>query len=309
MEDVARQVLADSVRQLDGTLASLRSVRPGGEAVSSDAVLSDVVPGIVPAQPSADQIHQARVASRRLRVHVRVLAPQIGPDRARLARDLLGSLARSLGAVRDLDVLAERLQAAAGRTSWPLDPHGVDGIAAALVLARTETLANAWAALDRFDAGGAHGLVARLPEVQADDNDARTWAGELVGQQWRSLRRAVAATDLSEAATVDGPAAEQLHRVRLRAKRLRYTVEALDAPLGRRARRVAVATARFTDAVGLARDEVAAGRWLAQLAALHPDCGFVAGRLSELVATGGGGSDLVLERWAAVRAAVERAGW
>ncbi|HVM66080.1 MAG TPA: CHAD domain-containing protein [Acidimicrobiales bacterium] len=58
-----------------------------------------------------EDVHQARVATRRLRSDLRTFGPLLDAGWARELRDELGWLAGLLGAVRDADVLLERLQA------------------------------------------------------------------------------------------------------------------------------------------------------------------------------------------------------
>ena len=55
-------------------------------------------------------VHQARVATRRLRSHLRTFRTLLEPEWAEQLRDELGWLGSELGAVRDADVLLERLQ-------------------------------------------------------------------------------------------------------------------------------------------------------------------------------------------------------
>src|SRR5712664_4161517 len=56
-----------------------------------------------------EAVHQARVATRKLRSHLRTFGPLLDPERTEPLRSELGWLAMGLGAVRDREVLLERL--------------------------------------------------------------------------------------------------------------------------------------------------------------------------------------------------------
>jgi CHAD domain-containing protein len=62
-----------------------------------------------------EDVHQARVATRRLRSDLRTFQPLLDEAWTRARRDELGWIAQLLGAVRDADVLLERLHAQAKR--------------------------------------------------------------------------------------------------------------------------------------------------------------------------------------------------
>src|SRR3982075_1826169 len=85
-KDVIKYVLADSIASL---LRQDPLVRTSGD-------------------PEA--VHQARVATRKLRSHLRTFGPLLDPDWTEPLRSELGWLAMGLGAVRDREVLLERLR-------------------------------------------------------------------------------------------------------------------------------------------------------------------------------------------------------
>jgi len=62
-----------------------------------------------------EAIHRLRVATRRLRAALRMLREVVPDDEAERAADELGWLCGAIGAVRDLDVLAQLLQDRAAR--------------------------------------------------------------------------------------------------------------------------------------------------------------------------------------------------
>src|SRR6202165_3890857 len=67
-----------------------------------------------------EAVHQARVATRKLRSHLRTFAPLLDPEWTDPLRSELGWLALGLGAVRDREVLLDRLKARAAS----LPPNG-----------------------------------------------------------------------------------------------------------------------------------------------------------------------------------------
>ena len=109
----------------------------------------------------------------------------------------------------------------------------------------------------------------------------------LAKQQWRSTVKAVGRLG-------NQPADEQLHQVRIRAKRLRYMAE-VAAPVIRRPedRRAASATARaataLQDVLGELHDAVVSEQWLRDAASRRP----ARAKAEALVATGVAAGQLI----------------
>ena len=84
----------------------------------------------------------------------------------------------------------------------------------------------------------------------------------------------------------DDPPDEELHAVRIRAKRCRYAAEAVAPAIGKAAKRFAAAVEGVQEVLGEHQDAVVAGQWLrdhAAAAAGSPvECAFVAGELAAL---------------------------
>ena len=78
----------------------------------------------------------------------------------------------------------------------------------------------------------------------------------------------------------DEPADPDLHRIRIRAKRVRYAAEAVAPMVGKKAARFAVAAAALQDTLGNLQDAAVAHAWLTQAAQLHPAVAFTAGQLA-----------------------------
>lgn len=205
-----------------------------------------------------EDVHQARVAVRRLRSDLRTFRVVVDDARAAGLADELRWLGAVLGAVRDADVLDERLRAqAAGLPA-------ADAEAAAVLLDRLapERDAATVAARQVMDTDRYVALVDRLvaaatePPVVAEAGvRARKRLPAYVKGPWRHLQRAVEGLD-------GDPPDEALHEVRIRAKRLRYAAEAVAPVIGRRATRLARAAAALQAVLGDFQDAVVAEDWL-----------------------------------------------
>jgi CHAD domain-containing protein len=221
-------------------------------------------------------VHQARVATRRLRSDLRTFAPLLDDEWRERTRAELRALAGPLGAVRDLDVLAIRLGEALG-------PAGVDPTAARGIfdeLASQHERARA-GLIEMIDDPHTAALLERLRADAADPPTTGRAIGHaerrlppLVRRPWRKLRRAVERLD-------DEPPVPELHRVRLLAKRTRYAAEAVSDACGRPAKRFARAVTGIQDVLGDMNDADVARLWLEEaVPSLDPAAAFAAGRLA-----------------------------
>jgi CHAD domain-containing protein len=259
-------------------------------AVVRNAIAASVIrllthDAVVRLDAHPEGVHQARVATRRLRSDLRTFAPLLDPTWSARLVDDLHWLADRLGAARDADVLLERLTERVSALEGPDKEAGarlLDRMAEERRHARAELIAamreTRYAEiLDRLVAAGndpALLLEADLP--------ATATLPDLLRAPWRKLRRAVKQLD-------DPPPDEELHAIRIRAKRLRYAAEAVSPLLGKPARDLGEAAAGLQDVLGRHNDAVVAGRWLREAAARARSArtAFVAGELAGL------------ERWSA----------
>jgi CHAD domain-containing protein len=203
-------------------------------------------------------VHQTRVATRRLRSDLRTFRPLLDRDWAQALRDELGWIARILGDVRDGDVLLERLRRRADELS-PDERAAVERVLTTLQESRDaahagllETLGSDRyvALLDRLvAAASAPGFLASA------DEPARDAVPTLVRRPWHSLAKRAKALG-------DEPSNEQLHEIRIRAKRVRYAAEAASPIVGKPARAFANAASSLQDVLGDLNDSVVAARWL-----------------------------------------------
>ena len=223
-----------------------------------------------------DALRKLRVALRRLRSDLQTFAVLVDREWATTLRERLGELAGRLGTVRDAEVLVERLtqltamlpEADRGSASPLLDTAGMQ-----LASARTELLheISLDPYIDLLDA-----TVAAVTQPRwSDGADEVTSVTQLAAKRWRRLRRFVAALDGT-------PADEDLHRVRILAKRVRYAADASVPAVGQPAVASALAIAAVQTVLGEQHDAVVTRAWLHRQAVASADVAFVAGELAAL---------------------------
>lgn len=201
--------------------------------------------------PAVEDVHQARVATRRLRSDLKTFGDLLDPVWRRHVREDLKWCGSALGEVRDADVLAEHLRGA----PLPLRRRlAAQRDAAAQRLGEVLRSDRYVDLLDRLHAASEL-LPVRAGTARDAQRPARTALPVLVGARWRSLRREVwrAGSD---------PTPAQLHRIRIKAKRVRYAAEAAAPVIGKPARRTATAAERVQTVLGDHHDAVAAEGWL-----------------------------------------------
>jgi CHAD domain-containing protein len=231
-------------------------------------------------------VHQARVATRRLRSDLRTLRPVLDRAWSEPLRDELRWIGGLLGRVRDGDVLAELVAEHANR----LRPGQH---ARAITLVREiedqrahdqEILLEAMnspryaALLDRLVEG------ARAPRLRTDlhGGSARLdrAAARLVRKPWKRLRDQIRRLPAT-------PADSDLHEVRKRAKQVRYALEAVAPVLGKPAQRAAKRLAALQDTLGDHQDAVVAAESIEGTALRSDDVvtAFVAGEMTQTFAS------------------------
>jgi CHAD domain-containing protein len=220
-----------------------------------------------------EAVHQARVAVRRLRSDLRTFSSLLVEPWSQALREELRWLGGELGGVRDAEVLAGEIAHAVERLPEADRSAGGRLVAdfEADIAAQRERLLGAMRT-ERYLA-----LVERLVDAarapmltEAAEERARDILPGLLRRPWRKLRRD--ARHLG-----DGASDEELHALRIRAKRARYAVEAGVPVLGGRARRFARAVAILQDVLGAHHDAVVAGERLRARGASRP-LAFVAGQ-------------------------------
>ena len=205
-----------------------------------------------------EDVHRARVGTRRLRSDLGTFAPLLDEEWLSPLRDELRWLAEALGAVRDADVMIERLRRQAASLPEP-DTAALSPIFRRLTKERDEARG---ALLDAMCTPRYLALVERLVEAArrpACRKKAKAPAADvvpgLVARPWRKLRKTVEALP-------DDPPDADLHRVRILAKRTRYAAEAAAPLFGKKATAFAAAVAGLQEVLGDHQDAVVAEAWL-----------------------------------------------
>lgn len=218
-------------------------------------------PGARQGQP--DDVHKLRTSTRRLRSDLRTFAPLVDETWAAPLRTELAWLGAEVGAVRDVDVLIERLEPVITELTSTSALTG-----AALLdhfqLIRSDARAALLATLlGRRYTDLLHELVGAVEAPFEDDRPADTVVGPLAEAPWLRLERVV------EKLPAD-PADSDLHHVRIRAKRCRYAAEAVAPVVGEAAERFAAAVEDLQNVLGDHQDTVMSEAALRRAAATHP---------------------------------------
>lgn len=276
-------------------MTALRAPQPAGLVLSPDdsaavaarAVVRFHLRAFARVEPTAragevEPVHQLRVATRRLRAALRLFAPLLPAQFAGATHRDLAWLAAAIGAVRDLDVLNETIRRRAAR----LDPElrrALGPLGVTLHEERQRALAQLGSTLD---ARRARRLLGRL----ASFADSRTPGGRRarLGDVARDLIRPQVRA-VTRAGRRLGPEAEasELHRVRVRVKRLRYALETLRSLGDRSVRGLLARLERLQDVLGKGQDATTAIAWLRTYAAtpgVSPESLLAAGALIQMLA-------------------------
>ncbi len=259
-------------------LEALHKLKPAAEPVSpDDPATSAVRPALMAAwrrllsfDPHArlgepEGVHQLRVSARRLRSVLRTFAPILRAEKTEPVIEDLRWLGQVLGDVRDLDVLDARLRSEA-------DLEQAARLLQALAARREVAAGVLTTALSspRYVA-----FIDRVMHLIADDQltiespgacqEVLPW---LVEQRWKKLRQAGRELE-PESAEAD------FHRVRILAKRARYSAETVAVFLKPKAKEELEHFAQGAEAVqnilGEHQDAAFARTTLLEIAAEHPD--------------------------------------
>jgi CHAD domain-containing protein len=228
-----------------------------------------------------EAVHQMRVATRRLRAALSLFG-DVAPGDAQALRGELGWLADRLGAVRDLDVQLAALRQVAEEllaTTEALSPvRGLFEVRRAT--ARDELME----CLDSARFAALLGSLAALVSVEVEEwpEGAHVLAVEALPdrlrRRYQRFRKATRAIDSHS------PAPE-LHRARIRAKQLRYSLEFSAPVYGKPARALIRRATALQDVLGAIQDAVVMHDHLQAMSLagreLPPGSIFLAGQLAE----------------------------
>ncbi len=282
------------------------SVREGILAIGqvATAALRVEIEALVGAQ-KPERIHQARVSIRRLRSVLSVFAPVLPTLTRRTLGQELNSLASRLGDAREWDVfLSETL---APMEEWLPEERSLTSLRLSGAVLREKAAETALAAVsgeraaDRRVSAAFMDLSLRLAAwfdagiwPEPPNADAQFWldqplislAQDLLGKRHRKL--------LKSANGLKNPRPEELHALRIEAKKLRYTSEFFVRLYpGKATKRYVAALARIQDILGTINDAATSRGLVLRL------CG--SGQTTDMHAIG------LFNGWTAAQAATARA--
>ncbi|RJQ79663.1 CHAD domain-containing protein [Amycolatopsis panacis] len=228
-----------------------------------------------------EDLHQMRVAVRRMRSVLKSSGPLLGPDGEQVHREL-GWLGQSLGEVRDYDVLIGHLREVV-RTFEVRDQSAGRRLVSVFAAERGIARRRLTRALSDARYTTLLHEIAQLTHVPEHENTAVPAAGTGpvadLRKPYRKLAKAVRALPAD-------PPDDDLHALRIRGKKLRYTAELARSTAKKKDAakftELIKATRKFQTVLGDHQDAVvAAEKVRAALGKADAEVGFVAGRIAE----------------------------
>jgi CHAD domain-containing protein len=268
-----------------------------GDALDASVQRLLVADPVARAGKDPEGVHQARVATRRLRCDLRTFGPLLDPAWAEPLREELRWLGRELGIAREAEVLLGHLRDHARSAGGAeIERHAQKLLAAALAeheaaQLRVLTALSSSRYLDLVDRLVQGAMAPRLRPTAA--SATKRDLVRLARRPWKRLAREYSALSAE-------PPDSALHALRIRAKRARYAVEAVaDAVGGKRPRRLAAALTDLQDVLGAHQDAVIAQAWLHdRVGGENPDESYAAGVLAGLLrADARAARDALAEAW------------
>jgi CHAD domain-containing protein len=229
-----------------------------------------------------DQVHDTRVACRRLRSITRVFDDLFSvPEAGRLSDDAQWFALR-LGAVRDLDVLTARLGSDLDEIDHELILHHArEELAGQLRYRREIAIADLRDGLHNELYGDLQDQLQRwrkqppwTPEAQQPATKIKKYVKHAEKQLAKRLRRAAAAI-----AAADPEADEMIHSARKAGKRHRYAAEAATPVMGSSSGKIVAARKELQDLLGDYQDSRLASTLLRDLGGIPGRNGFTFGLL------------------------------
>jgi CHAD domain-containing protein len=221
----------------------------------------------------SEEVHDMRVAIRRLRAMLRAARDMLAPESSEPLRAELRWLGGELGPLRDADVFIEYLREERDALD-ERDRSGADELVRLVEEDRHEAHQRAiqalrtpryLALLDELE------RMARAPRVRS----ASVPLDGIARREFRKLRKAARHTDASSPD-------DQVHALRILGKRARYAAELAATAVGERAEAFVKESKRFQDVVGEHQDAVVAEEHLRELQRRGGQAAaFAAGRLVE----------------------------
>jgi CHAD domain-containing protein len=221
-----------------------------------------------------EELHDMRVATRRLRAFLRAARELLEAEWAESLRTELAWLGGVLGAIRDLDVLTLHLRDEAER----LEPREQRAFRRVFDILEREHAEDRRLMLEALRSPRYLELLDRLESAVAAPRlvESDLTVRDIAAAEFRKLRRAVKRLG-------EPPSDEELHALRIRGKRARYAAELAESAVGRKATRFIDDAKVFQDVLGEHQDAVVAEQ---RVRAILREAGgkalaFAAGRIVE----------------------------
>ena len=268
----------------------MTAVEPGSIGATAQEVLRTQFAAMQSHAPGAregadpEEVHDMRVSIRRLRAALRAF-DDVLPDSWESVSPELKWLGTSLSAVRDLDVQLDQLRTWKATLS-KAEQAPMDQLLELLAEQRQQARESLLLSLDsaRYAAltNEAQALLEAAPPAAAAEPLAIR-GPRLIERSYRKLRKRGDPLDSQSRA-------EDLHKLRIQAKRLRYLVEFVGGAYGQAGQRLVRQLTRLQDVLGSHQDaQVATAALRALLTerrdSLEPELGWVMGEIAERYAT------------------------
>ncbi len=286
--------LVDEVKRCNTVDALNLLMSPG--PLWAQAVASEL-DGVQRAATPTERIHQSRVAMRRIRSNLRTFRLLLDPAWGTTLRAELAWYGGRLGEVRDLHIIGDVVNIAGLSVLEPEDVVRLDSVV-------NERITGALADISAERGGARRFKLTEQMMVLWDgpafkdkaSRHAREILPRMLHRAWHDLRGA------SRTARKD-PTDENLHKVRIRMKDLRYGCNTVALVEGGPARKTAKAAERLQVKLGDLHDARYSIDWLHLLAAERPD---LARPIADLVHLQQDAADAARKGWKRELKAVER---
>jgi CHAD domain-containing protein len=221
-----------------------------------------------------EELHQMRVATRRLRATLRAAQPLVAPTWADPLREDLTWLGGLLGQVRDLDVQIASFR----RDAKALDPRDRQPLLRFVKSLQSDRKAKHGELIAGLRSERYIGFIDRMMQAAKAPSLINTdvTLNDIAAMEFKKLRKAV-----RRLGTV--PTDAELHRVRIKAKRARYAAELAQSTAGKAATKFIRCVKVFQDLLGKHQDAVVGEQRVRGLfaEAKGQRAAFTAGRLVE----------------------------
>ncbi len=226
-----------------------------------------------------EPIHQVRVGARRLRAAVTLFAPYISAIRPKATDAQLKWVGKQAGGVRDLDVMETLLQ----KRAKQLDQQLATKLETLFEEGRVRRAKAAQNLAKSLSSRRFKSLVARLSAPIAITSRADVAFGSVAAELFAPI---LTSTMRAGAKLHEVPSVDELHRLRKRAKRVRYALEMVRAIDDKHLGGVLGGLEDLQDLLGGYHDAVVAVEWIKEFVSsrtLPAEVAFACGALAQSV--------------------------